>query len=213
MRTGYVYLIGADTGPIKIGHAVNVKARLSSLQTGNWEPLSILHSVTVPWTVAPAIEGLVHGQFEERRVRGEWFAVPLEVLKPSLDSVALQYSLERQKGDWFSERVCFALCDDPRAAFQAVGQYRDTANKPGMQGYINSINTALLASVGQAAYVMFQVVIVQGRDIGLAVRNNSRLARQAETSMVQSLNALAVIWKKAEAKRNGYLDFSRKRAA
>lgn len=213
MRTGYVYLIGADEGPIKIGHATNVRTRLASLQIGNWRPLTILHSVTVPWTVAPTIEGLVHDQFKEQRVRGEWFAVPLGVIKPTLERVAESYVTERAKGDWFSQQVCFALCDDPLRSFKAVSAYRDTASKPGNGPYIASVNRLLLETAGQAAYVMFQTVIVEGRDISHAVHNSSRLARQAEASLIRALNILTDVWTRAEMMRRNAVDFSRKSAA
>lgn len=55
-------------GPIKIGwSSVDVRARLSSLQTGNPEELRVLGTVKDS-------ELQMHGQFAQYRIRGEWFA-------------------------------------------------------------------------------------------------------------------------------------------
>lgn len=213
MRTSYVYLIGAERGPIKIGHATNAKSRLSTLQVGNWEPLSILHSVSVPWMAAPKIESALKQQYQERRVRGEWFAVPLEVLRPSLEGLSSAYARLRSESDWFSEQVCFALCEDPVRTQQAVSAYLACANRPTTEAYIGSINRLLLNTVGQAAYLMFQAVIVQHRDVGRSLRNKSRLARQAEESLVKALNALTLIWERAQKQGDPLVDFSQRTAA
>jgi hypothetical protein len=214
MRLGYVYLIGPETGPIKIGHATNIKSRLCSLQMGNWQQLAIHHSVSVPWTVAPTIEQIVHEQFDERRVRGEWFDVPLPVLKSSLDSVASQYLISRERADWFSTNVCYNLTDHPSRSLDIVTRYRNTANDLTQKAFIARVNRALLEEVGQAAYIMFQQVIVENRDISHALYRKPGLARQAEASLIKALNGLVKIWVKIEnARYKEFLDKSQQTAA
>lgn len=65
MRT---YIIRAGTeGPVKIGRAQNVQARLAMLQTGNHEELRILR------IIAGDVEAGLHRQYSHLRIRGEWF--------------------------------------------------------------------------------------------------------------------------------------------
>ena len=58
-----------DSGPIKFGVAGNPRARLSELQTGNPERLSLLVQVDLP----DHCERQIHGWLREERLVGEWF--------------------------------------------------------------------------------------------------------------------------------------------
>lgn len=69
MSSVYYIRCGGAGGLIKIGTAVDPRKRLSQLQTGNGETLSLL-------AVEPGgldIEGRRHRQFRAYRARGEWF--------------------------------------------------------------------------------------------------------------------------------------------
>lgn len=57
---------------IKIGKSQDVLSRLHSLQCGSSSKLELLH------TFDADIERLLHVEFQSKRVRGEWFDVPLE---------------------------------------------------------------------------------------------------------------------------------------
>ncbi|QOZ25307.1 GIY-YIG nuclease family protein [Bradyrhizobium sp. CCBAU 51753] len=74
-----VYAIGArEDGPIKIGITSDVVSRLSALQTGNWQQLSVLsaHFAGARATAAK-IEAALHGRLAHRSMVGEWFDLPL----------------------------------------------------------------------------------------------------------------------------------------
>lgn len=67
-----VYFIQAGTfGPIKIGHAQDVKHRRKVLQAGNHEQLRILS--VFPTRNPEALEQAIHHHFEHLHIRGEWF--------------------------------------------------------------------------------------------------------------------------------------------
>lgn len=77
---GFVYLIRAGEGPVKIGWVAERESapqRLAAMQTGNHERLSLL-------AVFPEAEGLtewsLHRRFAEHRLRGEWFEPVPEIL-------------------------------------------------------------------------------------------------------------------------------------
>lgn len=71
----YIIRAGSD-GPVKIGRADDVAARLASLQTGNPAELVVVRIVDTPFDAEP----LFHERFKERRLRGEWFEFDAEML-------------------------------------------------------------------------------------------------------------------------------------
>lgn len=74
--TGYVYFIQAgEGGPIKIGWAKNVLARLSNLQIGNHMPLTMRAKFAAPM----GMERALHVIFDNLWTRGEWFTPGYEL--------------------------------------------------------------------------------------------------------------------------------------
>jgi hypothetical protein len=71
-----VYFIASESGPIKIGMALDPEKRLKGLQTSHHEKLMILATCSggrdQEWTY--------HKQFAEHRINGEWFARVPEIL-------------------------------------------------------------------------------------------------------------------------------------
>lgn len=212
MRTAFVYLIGADAGPIKIGHASNLKTRLHSLQIGNWEPLSVLHSVTVPLFTAQGAEAAMHKRFADYRVRGEWFSAPLAMLKPALDAIAHEAQAADAANDTFHENACVRLTKEPRITWDVLTDYRNTANNLLSKKYIEGVHAALLKEVGQVSYAVFLAVVVHRRDLARTVFAKPHLARQAERSLVVALDGLVNIWGRTRQQRLG-LDVSRRLVA
>jgi len=68
-RQGHVYFISSVRGPIKIGFAANVQARLATLQTASPQPLQVLAAIA---GTAQA-ERAIHRHFASLRLEGEWF--------------------------------------------------------------------------------------------------------------------------------------------
>ena len=69
-----IYIIGCSRG-IKIGMTGNLKQRISSIQTGNPEPLSLEFVVDIYATRRKVIqiERSMHEWFDKDRKAGEWF--------------------------------------------------------------------------------------------------------------------------------------------
>ena len=75
---GSVYLVSApQQGLVKIGQALNVGARLSSLKTGSPVPLELL--ATIPIRPPYTLEMDLHARFSHLRHHGEWFADSPEI--------------------------------------------------------------------------------------------------------------------------------------
>jgi hypothetical protein len=74
----WVYFVRAGaTGPIKIGRSNNVDGRVSTLQTGNHEPLQVIAKIPG----GQAVEAMLHTALEPHALRGEWFKAAPEVLR------------------------------------------------------------------------------------------------------------------------------------
>lgn len=75
--SGYIYLIRAETSSdvshVKIGKTNNVKQRLSALNAASPAPLTLVYFGYV--LNADKLEKELHDIFDERRLRGEWFAL------------------------------------------------------------------------------------------------------------------------------------------
>jgi hypothetical protein len=65
----YVYFIGGESGPVKIGFSIAPRERLASMQMGSPVKLAIL--ALVEGTVTD--EKSYHARFAEHRSHGEWF--------------------------------------------------------------------------------------------------------------------------------------------
>jgi hypothetical protein len=78
----YVYLIQQGThGPVKIGLAKNPQKRLATLQQAN--PTK-LHGIAA-WRGLPFEEAMLHEEFADQRIRGEWFKPTPEILRLAID--------------------------------------------------------------------------------------------------------------------------------
>jgi hypothetical protein len=72
----FVYVMGAATGPQKIGIAGNVARRLRSIQTGSHVPIVLAFSAETEGDgVAEKVENYAHWLLREKRLHGEWFDV------------------------------------------------------------------------------------------------------------------------------------------
>jgi len=75
-RSGVYFVRAGDGGPIKIGTARNVNARLDTLQIGSSEELTLL--ALIPGD--EKVERKLHREFRHLRIRGEWFEPAPELL-------------------------------------------------------------------------------------------------------------------------------------
>lgn len=73
----YLYVIGAEDGPVKIGITSSLTSRMAMIQTGCPFP-------AVLWFVWPIFsredaamhERTIHAVYREKRLAGEWFDIP-----------------------------------------------------------------------------------------------------------------------------------------
>lgn len=78
------YLIECqETKFIKIGRSENPRERLASLQCGSATKLKLIHVIDAN------IEQLLHSEFVNKRLHGEWFSISAEEILSYVDSIQL----------------------------------------------------------------------------------------------------------------------------
>jgi hypothetical protein len=113
----YVYAIGPDAGPVKIGRARDVSKRLIMLQVGHHAPLRVLHTARV--CDASALERAVHDRLATHRVRGEWFDAPAPDIIAAIDAEIERLGLERLSPEPIARRAKAYQQDNPVTRFLA----------------------------------------------------------------------------------------------
>ena len=73
-----IYVIGTDTGHLKIGITSNPVRRVNDLQIATPDKLDLLFFVRCKGVVAQDIERHTHNLLRNYRTKGEWFNVPLD---------------------------------------------------------------------------------------------------------------------------------------
>lgn len=99
----YVYLIQAESGPVKIGIANDPSRRLSDLQTANYELLTLMYRIECNSPEqALMVERALHERYSDQCIRGEWFDIdPQSAVKDIEFATALSQAFRNV----FIERV------------------------------------------------------------------------------------------------------------
>jgi len=79
-----VYLIRAENGLVKIGKTHDVQARLQALDIGSPVSLELLYVIETQY--ADEVEQRLHGIYEAKRVKGEWFALSEQDIQDIIQS-------------------------------------------------------------------------------------------------------------------------------
>lgn len=73
----YIYVIGGQNKPYKIGITNNPERRLKTLQTGHPNKLFIHYTEEIDSTQVRHIEQTIHKLINRHRLQGEWFDLEL----------------------------------------------------------------------------------------------------------------------------------------
>jgi predicted GIY-YIG superfamily endonuclease len=74
MKRHFIYVIGREEGPVKVGITSSLGSRLSAIQTGCHFKIEILHyRECADRSQALEHEGIFHDVYASHRLAGEWF--------------------------------------------------------------------------------------------------------------------------------------------
>ena len=91
----YVYIIGSQCPPYKVGISADPRSRLKALQTGHPEKLQIHYQVATDAAQTRLLETVIHRHIKFHRTHGEWFNINLTDLKLQVDFVMIRYADEQ----------------------------------------------------------------------------------------------------------------------
>ena len=86
----FVYVVGADIGPKKIGIAKDFRKRLSQYKTHNVQNIKPLYVRNLPSAKAKWVETTVHHRLAPHRDHGEWFNVTQEIAISTIKEAAFE---------------------------------------------------------------------------------------------------------------------------
>lgn len=91
MANNYIYIIGSDEPPFKIGITNNLDKRLKNLQTGHPKLLKIHEYKEVTSDKVRLLERVIHRHLKMYRTHGEWFDISLENARLELEFALIRY--------------------------------------------------------------------------------------------------------------------------
>lgn len=87
----YIYIIGSENPPYKIGISKNPERRLKNIQTGHPHKLQILELRETDSKRTKLLESVIHKHLDQYRMKGEWFNISLEQAILHLDFALIRY--------------------------------------------------------------------------------------------------------------------------
>jgi hypothetical protein len=89
--SSYIYIIGSDNPPYKIGISKNPERRLKNLQTGHPYKLKIWELRKTESKKTKLLESVIHKHLDSYRMSGEWFDISLEQAILQVDFALIRY--------------------------------------------------------------------------------------------------------------------------
>jgi len=89
--SSYIYIIGSENPPYKIGISKNPERRLKNLQTGHPHKLKIIELRKTDSKKTKLLESVIHKHLDRYRLNGEWFDIPLEKAINHVDFALIRY--------------------------------------------------------------------------------------------------------------------------
>lgn len=92
MNNHWIYVIGDNASPYKIGFTKDPDKRLRTLQTGNHKKLQIHYKEMIGENEVKYIEGRIHEELKRKQVSGEWFNVSLDDAISEVKYAVMRYA-------------------------------------------------------------------------------------------------------------------------
>ena len=91
MAISYIYIIGGDVSPYKVGISKNPNQRLKNLQTGHAVKLKIHALKETDAVKTKMLETIIHHNIKHHRTNGEWFNLDLKTILLEVDYALIRY--------------------------------------------------------------------------------------------------------------------------
>lgn len=106
MATSYIYVIGSDDPPYKVGISKDPQRRLKNLQTGHPQKLRIYGLKETDVSKTKLLESAIHYHLKLHRTHGEWFNMDLKNIMLEVEYALMRYEDDpslrtRVRDKWF----------------------------------------------------------------------------------------------------------------
>lgn len=106
MAVSYIYVIGGDCPPYKVGISKDPEKRLRNLQTGHPHKLRIHLLKQTDATRTKLLETTIHHNMKMHKTNGEWFDLSLDKVIAEVEFAIIRYEDDpilpmRVKQRWF----------------------------------------------------------------------------------------------------------------
>jgi hypothetical protein len=107
MTASYIYIIGGEAPPYKVGISKDPKRRLKALQTGHPHVLKIhaLKETTV--SKVKQLETIIHRNIDNYKTHGEWFDLDLDKILLEVEFALIRYEDDPMLHCLAKDRVLF----------------------------------------------------------------------------------------------------------
>lgn len=191
-QEAFIYVIGVDQQPVKIGRAENPYKRIASLQVGSPGRLTLHDALMVHAPIADKIEREVHHHFRSLRLSGEWFDVgheaASEVVERYASHLSGQYRQANPKAD--TSDVLRLMADGRISHFagRAIAELRRYPNRT--SPWRVHLDAAIKRAGGQPSAAIFDAVVVRGNTLSSLFGVAPTKRGKAEDALVVALSAM-----------------------
>jgi hypothetical protein len=192
-----IYIVGVGDNPVKIGIADNMAKRLSSLQTGCPDPLTVHRVYRSEFSLAPTIEARAHLLLAEHHRRGEWFNVHHEAAAEAVLAALRLTVSERMEALKQPSKVVLRLATMHSLhpwADSAVNFYRSIRSSPTSSSHRAPYERALEAGGGYGAFALFHRVVMERASIESVAAKAGVPPSRIEKILVAAINEMAALY-------------------
>lgn len=107
MTTSFIYVIGSNGPPYKVGISKDPKRRLKNIQTGHPHKLEILSIKETAFNKTKLLETIIHRNINKYKTHGEWFDIELETLLLEIDYALIRYEDDPLLGTLAKDKILF----------------------------------------------------------------------------------------------------------
>lgn len=188
----YIYVIGVQEEPIKVGKATDTEKRLSSLQVGCPDRLKLFYRHNVRSHLATAIERAVHADLSEFHRHGEWFNASWMRAKETIERIAPLAEITDAHVLNGSGKLLDRLRsqrDLPIDAVSIARWYRMASLNPLDGKAVADFEADIARRAGPVALNLYRMAFVEDKHPDLTLARDWKMAAKIRTELASAIHA------------------------
>lgn len=195
MRTAFVYVIGITANPVKVGIARDPNERLSNLQIGCPDELTLHHTIRLPAGSVQEVETATHQALKEHHRRGEWFNVDADHAFHTVTEIAVPIVARRAReiSGRRIEAVEWLIAQKRVSewAREAVQEYRYDLHRLGGVDGVNAVHDLIQERAGKEALLTFKRTIGAETGDRILLGRDPKALSSYNAALAKALNVVA----------------------